>query len=154
MNRQRLCRDNHTIETDIVVVLVGRMVLMQCCYLAVVFLAIICSPCKALASSPSPLFSPLSPSSSSSTSETNDAVPNINRVAFQQQQVRASHYGIANNSTILSPMDAAVAVGVRPTHENATKGTWQRAWKLHRFMMRFILHKLDFCRPGDSNLAL
>ncbi len=133
--------------------------------LAVVFLVTIGSPRNhafspavfALVSSsssppPPPLFSEISPSSS--TYDTNDAVLNINRVAFQQQQIRASHYGIANNSTILSPMDAAVAVGVRPTLANATKGTWQRAWKLHRFLLRFLLHVFDLCRPGESKLAL
>lgn len=87
-----------------------------------------------------------------------DAVTSIDAVSLQQQQrkqqIRASKYGIANNSTILSPADAAASVGVRPTLENATKGKWQRAWKLHRFMMKVLLHRFDSCRPGDSKLAL
>ena len=61
-------------------------------------------------------------------------------------------YGATNNSTILTPSDAAIKVGVRPTLE-ATKETWQRAWKLHRFMMKW-LHYWDGCQPKDSKLAL
>ena len=137
---------------------------------AVVFLAIIGSlrnlafspavlalAAASSSSPPPPLFlsvvSPLSPSSASSIAD--DAVIKSNRVSFQQQQqIRASNYGIANNSTVLSPVEAAASVGVRPTLENATKGTWQRAWKLHRFMMKVVLHRFDRCRPGDSKLAL
>jgi hypothetical protein len=64
----------------------------------------------------------------------------------------ANKYGISNNSTILGPADAALKVGVKPTKE-ATKQEWQRAWKLHRFMMK-PLHMFDGCRPKDSKLAL
>ena len=63
--------------------------------------------------------------------------------------IRGSKY---ENSTILTPADAAVKVNVKPTRE-ATKQEWQRAWKLHRFMMK-ILHKFDGCKPKDSKLAL
>ena len=67
--------------------------------------------------------------------------------------IRGDRYGTANNSTILAPADAAIQVGVEPTLE-ASKETWQRAWKLHRFMMRAVLHRCDRCRPTDSKLAL
>jgi len=63
--------------------------------------------------------------------------------------IRGSKY---ENSTILTPADAANTVNVKPTRE-ATKQEWQRAWKLHRFMMK-ILHKFDGCKPKDSKLAL
>ena len=63
--------------------------------------------------------------------------------------IRGSKY---DNSTILTPVDAATKVNVKPTRE-ATKQEWQRAWKLHRFMMK-ILHKFDGCKPKDSKLAL
>ena len=66
--------------------------------------------------------------------------------------IRGDKYGASNNSTILAPSDAAIKVGVEPTLE-ATKETWQRAWRLHRFMMR-ILHRFDKCQPKDSKLAL
>ena len=108
----------------------------------------------------SPL-SPSTPTSSISTTEDDDAVAVVlntntsSSTRYQSNQIRASNkYGIANNSTILSPIDAAHSVGVRPTLENATKGTWQRAWRLHRFMMKVVLHRFDWCRPGDSKLAL
>ena len=61
-------------------------------------------------------------------------------------------YGTQNNSTILTPIDAAIKVSVQPTR-NATKQEWQRAWKIHRYMMK-ILHKFDECKPTDSKLAL
>ena len=63
--------------------------------------------------------------------------------------IRGSKY---ENSTILTPADAAIKVNVKATRE-ATKQEWQRAWKLHRFMMK-ILHKFDRCKPKDSKLAL
>ena len=63
--------------------------------------------------------------------------------------IRGSKY---ENSTILTPADAAISVNIKPTRE-ATKQEWQRAWKLHRFMMK-ILHKFDSCEPKDSKLAL
>lgn len=63
--------------------------------------------------------------------------------------IRGSKY---ENSTILTPANAAIKVNVKPTRE-ATKQEWQRAWKLHRFMMK-ILHKFDGCKPKDSKLAL
>mmetsp|Transcript_3330 Transcript_3330/g.5575 ORF Transcript_3330/g.5575 Transcript_3330/m.5575 type:complete len:474 (-) Transcript_3330:271-1692(-) len=67
--------------------------------------------------------------------------------------IRGSNkYGTNNNSTILTPSDAAQKVGVLPT-KNATKGEWQRAWKLHRGLMK-PLHLMDGCRPKDSKLAL
>jgi hypothetical protein len=64
----------------------------------------------------------------------------------------ADKYGTQNNSTILSPTDAALRVGVKPTKE-ATKLEWQRAWRMHRVMMK-PLHWFDGCRPTDSKLAL
>lgn len=95
----------------------------------------------------------------------------------------ADRYGSTNNSTILAPADAgeievicswcssvplfitevsiryldvvqhaAFKVGVKPTLE-ASKETWQRAWRLHRFMMKH-LHKFDSAQPTDSKLAL
>mmetsp|Transcript_11045 Transcript_11045/g.16297 ORF Transcript_11045/g.16297 Transcript_11045/m.16297 type:complete len:447 (-) Transcript_11045:205-1545(-) len=67
--------------------------------------------------------------------------------------IRGSNkYGTSNNSTILTPSDAALKVGVLPTKE-ATKEEWQRAWKLHRGLMK-PLHLGDWCRPKDSKLAL
>jgi hypothetical protein len=65
----------------------------------------------------------------------------------------ANKYGRTNNSTILSPSDAAIAVGVTPTKE-ATKTEWQRAWKIHRYLMKTILHLFDNCYPQDSKLSL
>lgn len=65
---------------------------------------------------------------------------------------RGDKYGTENNSTILTPSDAALKVGVVPTLE-ASKETWQRAYKLHRFMLRW-LHYWDRCQPTDSKLAL
>jgi hypothetical protein len=66
----------------------------------------------------------------------------------------ANKYGPTNNSTILSPSDAAIAVGVAPTKKDATKTEWQRAWKIHRYLMKTILHRFDNCYPQDSKLSL
>mmetsp|Transcript_9463 Transcript_9463/g.19000 ORF Transcript_9463/g.19000 Transcript_9463/m.19000 type:complete len:538 (+) Transcript_9463:206-1819(+) len=65
---------------------------------------------------------------------------------------RGDKYGMENNSTILTPSDAALKVGVVPTLE-ASKETWQRAYKFNRFMLRW-LHYWDRCQPTDSKLAL
>ena len=67
--------------------------------------------------------------------------------------IRGNSYGTVNNSTVLSPADAALAVGVKPTKPDATKNEWQRAWRIHRFSMK-ILHAVDGCKPKDSKLAL
>jgi hypothetical protein len=67
--------------------------------------------------------------------------------------VRGDRYGASNNSTILTPTEAAGVVGVEPSIE-ATKETWQRAWRLHRFLMTKVLHRFDGCRPKDSKLSL
>ena len=65
----------------------------------------------------------------------------------------ANKYGHTNNSTIQSPSDAAIQVGVTPT-KDATKTEWQRAWKIHRYLMKTILHLFDNCHPQDSKLSL
>ena len=65
--------------------------------------------------------------------------------------VRGSHY---NTTTILTPNDAAIAVGVKPTAE-ASKYTWQTAWRIHRFMLPILHYRLwDRCEMKDSKLAL
>eukprot|EP00804_Cyclotella_cryptica_P014996 CCRYP_000607-RB/>CCRYP_000607-RB protein AED:0.05 eAED:0.05 QI:84/1/1/1/1/1/4/494/482 len=79
-----------------------------------------------------------SPSTSLAASSASDAV-------------RGSRYQLAD-STILTPCRAASAVGVRPTLE-ASKQTWQRAWRLHRALLP-LLHCWDACRMKDSKLAL
>ena len=64
---------------------------------------------------------------------------------------RGSYY---NNTTILTPSDAAHAVGVVPTLE-ASKSIWQTAWKLHRLMLPILHFRLwDKCKMKDSKLAL
>jgi hypothetical protein len=64
---------------------------------------------------------------------------------------RGARYG---NSTILTPSDAAIAVGVKPTLE-ASKSMWQTAWKLHRFLLPIVHFRAwDKCRMKDSKLAL
>ena len=69
-------------------------------------------------------------------------------------EIRGSNrYGSANNSTILSPEEAAAAVGVKPANPRATKKTWQRAWRLHKRMLP-ILHAFDRNKPPDSSLSL
>ena len=78
---------------------------------------------------------------------------NSNTTNNSNNTIRGNNkYGTLNNSTILTPIDAALKVGVAPTR-NATKQEWQRAWKIHRYMMK-ILHKFDECKPTDSKLAL
>ncbi|KAL3794329.1 hypothetical protein ACHAW5_009889 [Stephanodiscus triporus] len=67
--------------------------------------------------------------------------------------IRGDRYGASNNSTILTPAEAAASAGVEPAIE-ATKETWQRAWRFHRFMMTKVLHRFDGCRPTDSKLSL
>ena len=110
----------------------------------------------------------------SSSATTDDGRPLINNNAIDNNQtdttrksilhrllrsspsnnnIRGNSYGTINNSTVLSPADAALAVGVKPTKPDATKHEWQRAWKIHRFMMK-ILHAVDGCKPKDSKLAL
>ncbi len=75
------------------------------------------------------------------------------RISSSTTAIRgANKYGHQNNSTILSPSDAAIKVGVKPTKE-ATKTEWQRAWKIHRFLMK-PLHLFDNCHPQDSKLSL
>lgn len=71
-----------------------------------------------------------------------------------RQPIRGSRY-VGSNSTILTPTDAAQAVGVQPTFE-ASKWTWQTAWRVHRFLLQFVLHwrAWDRCRMEDSKLAL
>ena len=65
----------------------------------------------------------------------------------------SSRYGSENNSTILSPEDAAAAVGVRATSPKATSKTWQRAWRFHKRMLP-LLHAFDRNKPPDSSLSL
>eukprot|EP01082_Thalassiosira_pseudonana_P008973 g7712.t1 g7712 contig26:107985-109677(-) len=104
-----------------------------------------------LPSTPRLAVSPTVLQSSSSSGETiidgKPLIPSVNATIRG-----ANKYGSSNNSTILTPSDAALKVGVRPTLE-ASKEVWQRAWKLHRFMMK-PLHVWDGCQPSDSKLAL
>ena len=71
-----------------------------------------------------------------------------------RRPIRGSRY-VDSNSTILTPSDAALAVGVKPTME-ASKATWQTAWKVHRFLLQYVLHSRvwDKCQMKDSKLAL
>jgi hypothetical protein len=64
-------------------------------------------------------------------------------------KIRGSHYA---NTTILTPIDAASKVGVRPTLETS-KEVWQRAWRLHKAVLP-ALHFWDACEMKDSKLAL
>jgi len=69
-------------------------------------------------------------------------------------EIRGSNrYGSENNSTILSPEEAAAAVGVRPSNPKATKKTWQRAWRFHKRVLP-LLHAFDRNKPPDSSLSL
>lgn len=70
---------------------------------------------------------------------------------FKPLPIRGSLY---NTTTILTPNDAAIAVGVKPTAE-ASKYTWQTAWKIHRFMLPILHYRIwDRCEMKDSKLAL
>jgi O-methyltransferase involved in polyketide biosynthesis len=88
-------------------------------------------------------FSLPSASSSSSSSSLSSAL-----------SIRGEGYGASNNSTILTPTEAAAIVGVKPAKFGATNTTWKRAWKVHRFMMTNVLHKFDSIQPTDSKLSL
>ena len=92
----------------------------------------------------------------SASSDVDDG-PSRGRLAFlrrmtTRRDIRGDRYGSRNNSTVLAPADAATKVGVKPTLE-ASKETWQRAWRLHRWAMRY-LHMFDSAQPTDSKLAL
>lgn len=104
---------------------------------------------------------PIQPSSSSSvlhsTASTGSEPSQPGQVVRQLKrpnEIRGSNrYGSENNSTILSPEEAAAAVGVKPANPKATKKTWQRAWRLHKRMLP-ILHAFDRNKPPDSSLSL
>ena len=68
--------------------------------------------------------------------------------------IRGEGYGASDNSTILTPAEAAAMVGVKPAMFGATNTTWKRAWKVHRFLMTNVLHKFDSIQPTDSKLSL
>lgn len=73
----------------------------------------------------------------------------LQRIATKGGNIRGDRYGTANNSTILAPSDAAIKVGVEPTME-ASKEVWQRAWRIHRFMLP-ILYRFDRVQSEDVN---
>ena len=107
---------------------------------------------------------PIQPSSppsgvlQSTTASTRGSEPSqpgqVVRQLKRPNEIRGSNrYGSENNSTILSPEEAAAAVGVKPANPKATKKTWQRAWRLHKRMLP-ILHAFDRNKPPDSSLSL
>jgi len=65
--------------------------------------------------------------------------------------VRGERYK-SENLTLPSPAIIAAQLGVQPTKE-ASKKTWQRAWKLHKRLIP-LLHSTDSCKPPDSSLNL
>lgn len=76
------------------------------------------------------------------------------RLLKNPDEIRGENrYGAINNSTIPSAKEAAVAVGVKPPKGNASKKTWQRAWRMHKRVMP-LLHLGDRCKPPDSSLSL
>ncbi|VEU45135.1 unnamed protein product [Pseudo-nitzschia multistriata] len=81
--------------------------------------------------------------------------PVNNATAFktiaQPKLIRGEQYK-NENSTLPSPEVIAAKLGVRPSKE-ASKGTWQRAWKLHKRLIP-LLHSTDGCKPPDSSLNL
>ena len=107
-------------------------------------------------SSPPDLFPP-SPSSLNSIASTGSEPTQPGQVVRQLKrpnEIRGSNrYGSENNSTILSPEEAAAAVGVKPANPKATKKTWQRAWRFHKRMLP-VLHAFDRNKPPDSSLSL
>lgn len=69
--------------------------------------------------------------------------------------IRGDRYGTTNNSTIPTPQEVADIVGVRPSRE-ASKRTWQRAWKIHKRALPF-LHIIERGKKNkvvDSSLNL
>ena len=73
------------------------------------------------------------------------------RSISQPNLVRGEKYK-SENSTLPSPAIIAAELGVQPTKE-ASKKTWQRAWKLHKRLIP-LLHSTDSCKPPDSSLNL
>lgn len=65
----------------------------------------------------------------------------------------ADRYGVANNSNIPTPEQAALSVGVRPSCPNASKHMWKTAWKFHKTMLP-LLHLTDLAFPRNSSLNL
>ena len=95
-----------------------------------------------------------SSNSSSSTGSDPTQPGQVVRQLKRPDEIRgSSRYGSENNSTILSPEDAAAAVGVRATSPKATSKTWQRAWRFHKRMLP-LLHVFDRNKPPDSSLSL
>ena len=93
-------------------------------------------------------------SASSSTGSDPTRPGQVVRQLKRPDEIRgSSRYGSENNSTILSPAEAAAAVGVRPANPKATKGTWKRAWRFHKRMLP-LLHVFDRNKPPDSSLSL
>ena len=100
------------------------------------------------------LASPLSSGSPSSLRLSMASFEELTFIYSVSRIIRREGYATSNNPTILNPHKAAAMVGVEPARDGATKETWQRAWKLHRFMMTKVLHRFDRCRPKDSKLSL
>ena len=93
-------------------------------------------------------------SASSSTGSDPTRPGQVVRQLKRPDEIRgSSRYGSENNSTILSPEEAAAAVGVRPANPKATSKTWQRAWRFHKRMLP-LLHAFDRNKPPDSSLSL
>jgi len=86
------------------------------------------------------------------TSATPIATTSVADGGASRNKIRGDRYGVHNNSTIPTPEDAAISVGVRPPIRTSVK-TWKRAWRLHGAALP-ILHAFDSCRPEDSSLSL
>jgi Leucine carboxyl methyltransferase len=107
----------------------------------------------------------LSKSSTSATAFASTALPHdlsknsnvIHRVRLfiQKQQdlqrPRGYAYGTTNNSTILSALDAAAAVGVHPPASNVSARRWKWAYMIQKYATP-LLHLFDRYKPPNSSL--
>mmetsp|Transcript_11699 Transcript_11699/g.16622 ORF Transcript_11699/g.16622 Transcript_11699/m.16622 type:complete len:396 (-) Transcript_11699:75-1262(-) len=65
---------------------------------------------------------------------------------------RGTGYGKAFNSTIPSPEEAALSLGVRPTSV-ASQRRWKVAWAIHKRLLP-LLHLFDSCNLPNSSLNI
>ena len=107
----------------------------------------------------------LSNSRTTATAFTSAAVPHdiskssnvIHRVRLflQKQQdlqrPRGYTYGTQNNSTILTAIDAAAAVGVKPPASNVSARRWKWAYMIQKYATP-LLHVFDRYKPPNSSL--
>ena len=77
------------------------------------------------------------------------------RLFLQKQQdlqrPRGYTYGTQNNSTILTAIDAAAAVGVKPPASNVSARRWKWAYMIQKYATP-LLHVFDRYKPPNSSL--